>query len=276
MRARKLNRWADENGPLIALVGVLLTASAVGVAILALRSDGNEESLNGGRTIAEANETAQSFVPGPASGWFDSGGNRSGIEYADENTPWRDQASFNNLVGTPSYGDERAFMDARLSSNTQAGAYTDDLAVSDGDVVTLRIYVHNTADPAVNQSAGERGTAVNTRVRVVASRTPLADQQLLAYIRSDNADPEWVADRTVLRSATPFTVQLVPGSGKIFTNQLGDPLQLDDSVFATGNVGVEGPAATIGLDALDGRFEPLGFDAEATVQLEVLVVAARS
>ena len=59
------------------------------------------------------------------------------------NCPGADHITFNSFTNNPVVGDERPF----LAGNIVSGAsVADRIKVKDGDVVTLRAYVHNNAD----------------------------------------------------------------------------------------------------------------------------------
>lgn len=209
-----------------------------------------------------------------APGWFDASGQRDAIPYRDEFTPWADQPSFNRLTGTPSYGDERMFFDVSHIADTQLGSYKNVLEVKPGDHLMLRVYVHNNADPALNQAADRRGSTVGARVRIPAPLRSSTEYQLSAYIIADNAVPRWVADRVILRSSQPIRVAAVPGSGRLWSDTAfaRDGVPLPDSVFESTNVpSADGPAALIGTNALDGVIMADGFLSDMQVQVEVVV-----
>lgn len=221
-------------------------------------------------------ESDRSSDVADAPGWFDASGQRDAIPYRDEFTPWADQPSFNRLTGTPSYGDERMFLDARHIANTQSGSYKNLLEVRPGDHLMLRAYVHNNADPAVNQAADRRGSTVGARVRIPAPVRGSTEYQILAYIIADNAEPRWVADRVILRSSQPIRVTAVRGSGRLWGNTAfaQGGVRLPDSLFESRNVpSPDGPAALIGTNALDGVIVADGFASDMQVQLEVAVEA---
>lgn len=207
--------------------------------------------------------------------WYDASGQRDAIPYRDEFTPWADQPSFNRLTGTPSYGDERMFFDVRHMASTGSGSYKNDLEVRPGDHLMLRVYVHNNADPAVNQAADRRGSTVGARVRIVAPIQTSTEYQFPAFIIADNAEPRWVADRVVLRSSQAIRVAAVPGSGRLWgaTAFAQNGVRLPDSLFQSTNVpSPDGPAALIGTNALDGVIVADGFLSDMQVQVEVAVV----
>lgn len=168
---------------------------------------------------------------------------------------------FNSFINTPSYGDERAFVDARRSDQTAAGSYKNVLPeVTEGSrEVVIRMYVHNNANQSTNASG--KGIARDTKVRV---DLPEADGQVLrsrGYISASNA--ALVEDTVDFTANKKFRVEYKPGSAIIYSNGKVNGQKLNDSIVTTG--------ATIGHDALDGNL-PGCFEYEAVVQLTVKIV----
>lgn len=168
---------------------------------------------------------------------------------------------FNSFINTPSYGDERAFVDARKSENTAAGSYKNvlnDVTTGSKEVV-VRMYIHNNAN--VDTNASGKGIARNTKVRVAL---PTAQSQTLrarGYISADNAS--MVEDTVDFVGASAFKVEYVPGSAIIYNNGPLNGSKISDSVVTTG--------APIGYDKLDGNL-PGCFEHEAVVQIRVRVI----
>jgi hypothetical protein len=167
---------------------------------------------------------------------------------------------FNSFINTPSYGDERAFLDARRSDQTAAGSYKNVLAdVTGGSKeVVVRMYVHNNANSATNASG--KGIAKNTKVRVAIPTGTAQALRARGYITADNAAS--VEDTVDFTAGEQFSVAYVPGSAKIFNNGPLNGTKLSDSIVTTG--------APIGYDALNGNL-PGCFDYEAVVQITLKV-----
>ncbi len=168
---------------------------------------------------------------------------------------------FNSFINTPSYGDERAFADARKSENTASGSYKnvlEDVTTGSREVV-VRMYVHNNANSDTNASG--KGIARDTKVRVAL---PTAESQTLrtrSYVSASNA--AMVEDTVDLVGAQAFKVEYVPGSAIIYSNGPVNGQKLSDNIVTTG--------APIGYNALDGNL-PGCFDYEAVVQIRVRVI----
>lgn len=171
---------------------------------------------------------------------------------------------FNSFINTPSYGDERAFVDARRTDQTASGSYKNVLNdVTDGSKeVVIRTYVHNNANSDTNASG--LGIAKNTKVRIAL---PTAESQTLrarGYISADNANPALVEDTVDLVGAQNFKVEYIPGSAVLYNNgAFKNGTQLNDSIVTSG--------APIGYDSLNGNL-PGCFDFEAVVQIRVRII----
>lgn len=169
---------------------------------------------------------------------------------------------FNSFVNTPSYGDERAFLDARRSDQTAAGSYKNVLPnVTDGSKeIVVRMYVHNNANTATNASG--QGVARNTKVRIALPTNEDNALRAVGYISADNATPQVVEDTVDFTSTKNFTVAYKPGSAIIYNNGPLNGSRLDDSIVTTG--------APIGYDQLNGNL-PGCFEYEASVQITLTV-----
>ncbi len=169
---------------------------------------------------------------------------------------------FNSFINTPSYGDERAFVDARRSDQTAAGSFKNVLTnVTDGSKeVVIRMYVHNNANQSTNAT---NGVARNTKVRI---DLPSATGQALrarGYISADNASPGLVEDTVDMTAGEQFSVQYIPGSAMLYDNDnFKNGVKLSDSIVGGG--------APIGTDALDGNFKGC-FEFEAVVQIRLKI-----
>lgn len=177
-----------------------------------------------------------------------------------QGVPGFDHVTFNSFTGVPNIGDERQFFNGKYPN---AAAYSDPMPeVKDGDVLTLEVYVHNGADSALNDIAGQPGVAKNTKVRVALPTTIAKSQQATAYISADNAVPQQVFDTLNLGAANGgmFQVEYVPGSAHIQGNHINSAIS--DSVVTTG--------ATIGSESLNGDVKGC-FDELTYVTIQVKV-----
>ena len=168
---------------------------------------------------------------------------------------------FNSFINTPAYGDERAFVDARRTDQTQEGSYKNVLDyVNEGSQeVIIRAYVHNNANGSLNES-GE-GIATGTNVRFALPQGEGNVLRARGYINATNAS--LVEDTVDFRGSTDFTVEYIPGSAMLYNEgPFKDGVQLSDTIVTTG--------APIGYDALDGNL-PGCFEYEAIVHIRVKI-----
>lgn len=120
------------------------------------------------------------------------------------NCPGADHVTFNSFTNAPNYGDERAFFDGKDAGDTSANGYKDSIDVHNGQKLTLRMYVHNNANPnAIGEAAA---TAHNTRVQVLLPTSKRTSTSAAALVSADNANPGTVSDTVDLKGANPFTV----------------------------------------------------------------------
>lgn len=124
---------------------------------------------------------------------------------------------FNSFINTPSYGDERAFVDAKDSANTAPGGFADTVDVAADKEYTVRAYVHNNANEDTNASG--LGVAKNTRVRFKILPGLANGNEVTGYISADNATPTMVYDTVKLKNDTQaFSLEYVPGSARLESN----------------------------------------------------------
>ncbi len=171
---------------------------------------------------------------------------------------------FNSFINTPSYGDERAFLDARRTDQTAAGSYQNVLNnVTDGSKeVILRTYIHNNANQSTNASG--LGVAKNTTVRVALPTGTAQALRARSYISASNATPRMVEDTVDLVSNKKFRVEYIPGSAILYNNSaFKEGKRLPNSVVTSGTL--------IGDDALDGNL-PGCFEYEAVVHVRVKII----
>jgi len=169
---------------------------------------------------------------------------------------------FNSFINTPSYGDERAFVDAKRTDQTAAGSFKDVLPeVSGGSKeVVIRAYVHNNANPSTN--ADGSGVARNTKFRFALPTGIDTHLQARGFISADNAS--MVEDSVDFTDTSNFSVEYVPGSAIMYNNgTFKDGAKLDDSIVSTG--------ALLGDQTLNGDL-PGCFEHEIIVEIHVKII----
>lgn len=153
---------------------------------------------------------------------------------------WENAASyvtFNSITNNPVAGDERPFLDGKVT--TAAGNNVDKINVKNNDEVVLRVYFHNNAKASLNL------VSTNTKVKILLPKTPKTATYAAGYITSDNANPRVVADTVDFTGERPFNLEYVPGSARITTNALSN-IALNDSI-------VTDAGALIGYNSLNGQ-----------------------
>lgn len=118
--------------------------------------------------------------------------------------PGADYVTFNSFTNAPEYGDERAFFDAKDATITTPGGYQDVMNVKDGQKITMRVYIHNDANP--NAIGEANATAKNTKLQILLPTSKKTSLSAYAQISADNAQPNFVSDSVDLTAGKPFTV----------------------------------------------------------------------
>lgn len=170
---------------------------------------------------------------------------------------------FNSFIHTPTYGDERAFVDAKDAANTKPGGFSDTVSAVGGKVYTIRAYIHNNANQSTNASG--LGVAKNTKVRFKILSGMANGNEVTGYISADNAAPKMVYDTVKLKNnSKAFSLEYVPGSARIENNAHPYPgVALSDNIV--GNNGV-----AIGYSQMNGNL-PGCFQYTAIVTIKVKV-----
>lgn len=168
---------------------------------------------------------------------------------------------FNSFINTPSYGDERAFLDARLMESTAMGSYKNVVDLSGkeaGQRLVVRLYVNNDA----NEIYGPKTTAHNTKVRLAMPTGSAKGLRVVGYISANNASPGEVEDTVDFVSDRPFRLKFVPGSAVMYRDDQSKQY-LSTSITTDG--------ALIGATSADGEF-PAGFDKDAQIQAQLEIL----
>ncbi len=179
----------------------------------------------------------------------------------------------NSFVNTPTYGDERAFVDAKNATNTNPGGFADTVDVVPGQEYTIRAYVHNNGNQDLNDAAHDfKSVATNTRVHFKVLPGVANGNEVTGYISADNAvDRNGNPLRTVFDTVKlkndnqAFSLEYEPGSARLESNVHPFPgVALPDAI--TSDQGV-----LIG-DNQDGKLSGC-FDFTEIIVIKVKVVA---
>jgi hypothetical protein len=135
--------------------------------------------------------------------------------------PGADHVTFNSFVNNPVVGDERPF----LAGSLNGAKVADRIKVKDGDVITLRAYVHNNADATKTENTIAR----NVKMKVIVPTAKQKDTNLISFISADNATPKTINDTMSLYADSAFNVNYVPGTAA-FTHAADGVNQKADKV----------------------------------------------
>ena len=155
-----------------------------------------------------------------------------------------DHVTFNSITDNPDYGDERNFVRIKDASNTNAGGWSDTLAVQPGKEYLVQMYVHNNAATSLNESGA--GIAKNVRVMANVPNTTGKSVQVDGFISADNASPKEVWDQAIFTSDKDFNLTYEAGSTTMYNNAHPTGINVSDSI-------VTSAGAPVGFDAMDGN-----------------------
>jgi uncharacterized repeat protein (TIGR01451 family) len=177
---------------------------------------------------------------------------------------------FNSFINTPTYGDERAFVDAKDSANTNTGGFADTVNVQPGSEYTVRAYVHNNANQDLNASG--KSVAHNVHVGFNVLPGVANGNEVTGTISADPSNiapgfPSTVYDTVKLKNdSQAFSLQYVTGSARIENNAHPFPgIALPDSITSA-------QGAEVGYDQMNGEW-PGCFQYTAIVTIKVKVIA---
>ena len=121
--------------------------------------------------------------------------------------------TFNSILSSQGYGDERDFVNVKDKSDTNNGGWTNEIRVEKGKTYRVRMFVHNNANANLNLTANNvRATAA---IDTAEAKTT---NYVTGYLNSDNANPTEYWDDIKFISDKPFNLAYIPGSGQYFNN----------------------------------------------------------
>lgn len=158
-----------------------------------------------------------------------------------------DHVTFNSMIDTPNYGDERNFV--RIKEATAANStYTDKVNLQPGKEYSVMVYFHNNAKSSLNTEANQfKGIATNTKLRVQMPATLKAGEtaSIVGRISADNAQPKEVVDEAEGVASNNVALRYVPDSAVITSNGAVNGTKMPETLYTTG--------APLGFNALDGK-----------------------
>ncbi|MBI5357291.1 PKD domain-containing protein [Candidatus Saccharibacteria bacterium] len=161
-----------------------------------------------------------------------SGGVVTAIPYQAGANNGTNYPAFNVFTGTPSEGDESDFFKGKEETNSGPSTNVVNSACNDGTRFTLRVYVHNGANPDTNQGGSGPGVAHGTKVRVQLPGANASTFTPSATISATNATT--VSDNmTINCGGKTVKLSYVNGSARQFSSLSGTQ-GLNDSIVTSG------------------------------------------
>ena len=195
------------------------------------------------------------LAPAAVMAWGDSAGGRT-VYTLDEINAGKlgDTITFNSITNGK-IGDERNFVGAKLSTDTSNVWKANEISVKDGDVVTIRLYVHN------NSPKGEKKIAEGVSANFSLPTTVAKSHTVIGYLNSSNATPNRYWDEVKLTSSDDFYMEYVEGSAK-YTNSKMGTVALSNNIINS--------AVTLGYEKLDGKIPGCyQYDGQVTIQVKI-------
>ena len=204
---------------------------------------------------AAANVSGATLAPAAVMAWGDSAGGRTVYSLEEINAgKLGDTITFNSITNGK-IGDERNFVGAKLSTDTSNVWKANEISVKDGDVVTIRLYVHN------NSPKGEKKIAEGVSANFSLPTTVAKSHTVIGYLNSSNATPNRYWDEVKLTSSEDFYMEYVEGSAK-YTNSKMGTVALSNNIINS--------AVTLGYEKLDGKIPGCyQYDGQVTIQVKI-------
>ena len=204
---------------------------------------------------AAAIVSGATLAPAAVMAWGDSAGGRT-VYTLDEINAGKlgDTITFNSITNGK-IGDERNFVGAKLSTDTSNVWKANEISVKDGDIVTIRLYVHN------NSPKGEKKIAEGVSANFSLPTTVAKSHTVIGYLNSSNATPNRYWDEVKLTSSDDFYMEYVEGSAK-YTNSKMGTVALSNNIINS--------AVTLGYEKLDGKIPGCyQYDGQVTIQVKI-------
>ncbi len=204
---------------------------------------------------AAAIVSGATLAPAAVMAWGDSAGGRTVYSLEEINAgKLGDTITFNSITNGK-IGDERNFVGAKLSTDTSNVWKANEINVKDGDVVTIRLYVHN------NSPKGEKKIAEGVSANFSLPTTVAKSHTVIGYLNSSNATPNRYWDEVKLTSSEDFYMEYVEGSAK-YTNSKMGTVALSNNIINS--------AVTLGYEKLDGKIPGCyQYDGQVTIQVKI-------
>ncbi len=195
------------------------------------------------------------MTPAIVNAWGDSSNGRPAYTISQINEGvLGDTITFNSITNGK-IGDERNFVGAKLSSSNSEVWNANEINVKDGEIYTIRLYVHN------NSPLGTKAIAENVSASFSLPTAVGKTQTIIGYLNASNATPNRYWDEVKLVSDGDFYIEYLEGSAK-YTNAKMGTVALPNEVITSG--------ATLGYEALDGKIPGCyEYDGQVTIQVKI-------
>ena len=164
-----------------------------------------------------------------------------------------DKITFNS-ISNGKIGDERYFVGGALSGTKVSSWASEINNVEDGQVYTIRLYVHN------NSPRGLQGIAKDVRATFSLPTNVAKSQTVIGYLDSSNATPTRYFDEVKFNSSEDFYLEYVDGSAKYVNTQ--GTFKLSNDIIISG--------ATLGFTSMNGEI-PGCYEYDGEVFIDVKV-----
>ena len=195
------------------------------------------------------------MIPTAVMAWGDSANGRPSYTISDINAGKLGDTITFNSISDGKIGDEKNFVGAKNTADNSAVWKADTINVKDGDVIKVRLYVHN------NSPKGMEKIAENVTANFSLPTTVGKSQTIVGYLNSSNATPNRYWDEVVFNSNDDFYLEYVDGSAE-YTNAKMGTVKLSNNVITSG--------VTLGYDSLNGKI-PGCYEYDGVVTIEVKV-----
>lgn len=159
-----------------------------------------------------------------------------------------------NSISNGAIGDERYFVGGALKDSNNSSWASTINDVQDGQVYTVRLYVHN------NSPRGTQSVAENVKATFSLPTNVAKSHAIVGYLDSSNATPTRYFDEVYFNSSDDFYLEYVDGSAK-YVNKAGT-FSLSNDIIISG--------ASLGYTTMDGKI-PGCFEYSGEVFIDVKV-----
>ena len=204
---------------------------------------------------AAAIVSGATLAPAAVMAWGDSAGGRPEYSLDQINSGILGDTITFNSIKNGKIGHEFNFVGAKQSTDTSNVWKANEINVKDGDVVTIRLYVHN------NSPKGKNAIATGVSANFSLPTTVAKSHTVIGYLNASNATPNRYWDEVVLSSDDDFYMEYVEGSAK-YTNSKMGTVALSDNIINS--------AVTLGYEKLDGNIPGCyQYDGQVTIQVKI-------